>query len=131
MNPSNANLHLRPRYQVGPVEEVERPVHTLASRKGKEDAKTVKRKMVTVYFPQGHSTRMTVERARELGYFEPAKIVDMESGMEVPVDVHDLRSFVAQRTRNRSELMSMPQQASVDQLAEVEQLADIANEEDN
>lgn len=89
-----------PAHQAGQPEKVKVPVIDLKAKNRDKRVTTHTVDMVTVYFPQGHSTRMSVERARELGYLTPAPVIDMETGEQVQGQV-DLSRVVEQKTRRK------------------------------
>src|SRR5205085_7233604 len=87
--------NLKARYQVkGPRTEPVTYTHCYIDENGalQQEQRTEDRECYMVYFPHGHSIRVTsFERLKELGYHIKPRIVDMETGdvVELGGDPYD------------------------------------------
>jgi hypothetical protein len=92
-----------------------------------QDKSLITRKMVPkqevfhegymVYFPQGHSIFVAADdedQLRRIGVLEPPKLVDMNSGEEVPADLELTPKQIVERKQN-----NRPRNRSVGGLTEV------------
>lgn len=52
-----------------------------------------------VYFPRGHSIRVSEEELKRLGFDRNATLVDMETGERVAGSTHSLKEQVARKTK--------------------------------